>query len=297
MILRMQVQTQTHQLISPSIMQLQQTVDQSADYLLSRGDSVSTDPAAQARLEAIGARHGFGLDAARVMAQAITRGGGGMAQFQHPALGGSGQWMRGGMVMIGDMFNRELASRVGALGNDLSDWLQADPAAQAESKPRSATGIPAHDPADNARVSNNVWWPAGLHGPSTSGAQNGVRYAYFKDARRLAIERDGSVELYDTGEHCIGGVSQQQGSAGGGTFQFNSQHGPVDLASLRRLDAPSSVRTHPLSNAVSQPTTLKQPATSRDALDLLAKLVDLHARGVLSNEEFTTKKSDLLRRI
>ena len=30
------------------------------------------------------------------------------------------------------------------------------------------------------------------------GSQNGVRYAYFARANRLAIERDGAVTLYDT---------------------------------------------------------------------------------------------------
>jgi hypothetical protein len=38
-----------------------------------------------------------------------------MAQFSHPEFGGSGQWMRGGMSMIGDMFNSGLKSRVDSL--------------------------------------------------------------------------------------------------------------------------------------------------------------------------------------
>jgi hypothetical protein len=34
---------------------------------------------------------------------AVLNGNGGMAQFSHGEFGGSGQWMRGGMTMIGDM--------------------------------------------------------------------------------------------------------------------------------------------------------------------------------------------------
>jgi hypothetical protein len=38
-----------------------------------------------------------------------------MAQFNHPEFAGSGQWMQGGMLMLGDMFNHALKGRVDAL--------------------------------------------------------------------------------------------------------------------------------------------------------------------------------------
>ena len=76
------------------------------------------------------------------------------------------------------------------------------------------------------------WWPEGLSNPGSSGAQNGMRYAFFPDQRRLAIEQDGKVTQYDTGEHRISGVSQQQSGAGG-TPKFTSQQGDVDLKSLK----------------------------------------------------------------
>jgi len=78
------------------------------------------------------------------------------------------------------------------------------------------------------------WWPEGLSQPGSSGAQNGLRYAFFPQQRRLAIERNGRVTQYDTGEHRINGVSQQrQGS--GGLPRFTSQHGEIDLNLLRQV--------------------------------------------------------------
>ena len=82
---------------------------------------------------------------------------------------------------------------------------------------------------------DNSWWPQGLQNPGSSGGQNGLRYAFFPDQRRLAVERDGKVTQYDTGDHQITGVGQQQGSGGDGTPKFNSQHGDVDLGSLKQV--------------------------------------------------------------
>ena len=48
-------------------------------------------------------RYGVSVDAVRIMLEAVRRGNGTMAQFSHPEFGGSGQWMAGGMTMVGDM--------------------------------------------------------------------------------------------------------------------------------------------------------------------------------------------------
>lgn len=79
------------------------------------------------------------------------------------------------------------------------------------------------------------WWPEGLRNPGSSGAQNGLRYAFFPEQRRLAIEQDGRVTQYDTGDHAIDGVSQQQAGSTG-LPKFSSSRGEVDLSSLKRLD-------------------------------------------------------------
>ena len=79
-----------------------------------------------------------------------------------------------------------------------------------------------------------AWWPNDLGEPSTSGAQNGARYAFFPDARRLLIEDGGKLTTYDTGEHQISGVSQAQSS--GRHLAFTSQDGEVKLEELKKVD-------------------------------------------------------------
>ena len=79
-----------------------------------------------------------------------------------------------------------------------------------------------------------AWWPADLGHPATSGAQNDQRYAFFPDKRRLLVELNGKLSTYDTGDHQIGGVSQQAST--GRSLTFTSQHGPVALGELKQID-------------------------------------------------------------
>ena len=78
-----------------------------------------------------------------------------------------------------------------------------------------------------------AWWPSDLGNPSTQGAQNDRRYAFFPEAKRLLIEQNGKVTAYDSGDHRISGVSQQHSQDQ--TLNFTSQHGQVDLNSLTKL--------------------------------------------------------------
>jgi hypothetical protein len=164
----------------------------------------------------IAQRHGFSPEAGRIVAEALRRGGGRMAQFNHPELGGMGQWVAGGMLMIGDMFNNDLKARVDGLCRDIAAAPGPVPAA-AEQQPNQ-TG---------------QWWPAHLGTPSAAGSQNDMRYACFPDRHRLALLRDGSVHLYDTGEHRLSGFAQQQG--GSQSLAFTSQTGPVRLEDLKEV--------------------------------------------------------------
>jgi len=168
-------------------------------------------------IEDIGRRHGFGAEATRALAEALRHGGSRMAQFNHPELGGMGQWSAGGMIMIGDMFNHSLKGRVEALCNDLAGVVSAAPATGAGSTAQDSTG--------------RNWWPEELGTASATGAQNDMRYACFPDRRRLAVMQDGQVRVYDTGEHRIGGFSQQQSS--GQSLSFTSQMGSVRLEDLK----------------------------------------------------------------
>jgi hypothetical protein len=78
-----------------------------------------------------------------------------------------------------------------------------------------------------------AWWPADLGRPGSSGAQNGRRYAFFPENRRLAVEQDGAVTLYDSGDHRISGVSQDV--SGDGSLTFSTEGGTVRIEDLRRI--------------------------------------------------------------
>ena len=80
------------------------------------------------------------------------------------------------------------------------------------------------------------WWPLKLGTPEAAGGQGDVRYAYFRDEQRLAIDRGGSITVYDTADHDIRGVSQQQG-CGRCELVFTSQCGTVNVDELTVLDA------------------------------------------------------------
>ncbi|PZQ65201.1 MAG: hypothetical protein DI563_25860 [Variovorax paradoxus] len=255
----------------------------------------------------LASRHGFSIEALNELSRAISAGGGAMAQFSHPELGGSGQWMRNGMVMVGDMFNHRLAGRVAALCEELAPLVGASvpPAGQ------SPFDMVGHPPSAQEQF--------GL--PAASGSQNGMRYAWFPAHRRLVVEGHGRRRVFDTADHAIHGVAQQQSA--GGTITFTSQHGPVDLASLREVDAPAN-GTHvrsldddagtgageghdPPKSAPSVadgssvveagPASSAAPTSQAQTLDLLSKLAELHARGVLTDQEFTSKKAQLLDRL
>ncbi len=256
-------------------------------------------PEGRRALDVIAQRHGVSADAALTLLHAVAAGGGTMAQFSHPELGGMGQWSAGGMVMVGDMFNHGLKQRVDALCSDLAAMLRG---------PRVFVPRPQHEGVGAA----GAWWPDGLGTPAAAGGQNDLRYAYFPASRRLAIQQGGQVRLYDTGDHQIGGVSQQQG--GGQSLVFTSQRGPVRLADLARAD--TAVPVAPVQAPASQPAAPEPradwpegvapvvsvqpqgplPAAS-DPLALIERLAELHQRGILSDEEFFTKKTELLRRL
>lgn len=78
------------------------------------------------------------------------------------------------------------------------------------------------------------WWSGDLGHPSSSGSQKDMRYAFFPEKARLLIEQNGKIAIYDSGDHRINGVSQQQGH--GQDLTFTSQNGTVELGRLRKID-------------------------------------------------------------
>lgn len=244
-------------------------------------------------IQSISSRYGLSHESAYSMLVAVNNGGGGMAQFYCPELG-SGQWMRGGMTMVGDLFNHGLKNTVNNLCEELSTAL----ATRQVFQPAPAGGS----------AGSNHWWPGDLGRPSSSGAQNDIRYAFFPETRRLAVQRDGHVSVFDTQDHSIGGVSQQQG--GGSSLTFTSQYGTVSTLSLPILSGPG-FRAEAANNFAAPPAvdSFAAPSTSApqgrsastsgqaDILALLEKLGQLRDAGVLTSDEFNAKKADLLSRL
>jgi hypothetical protein len=81
------------------------------------------------------------------------------------------------------------------------------------------------------------WWPQDFGEPSASGSQNDIRYAFFPASHRLAIQQDGELSVYDSADHQISGVSQQQGNSY--ALVFTSQSGEVKVDELKKLSSSS----------------------------------------------------------
>lgn len=253
-------------------------------------------------------RHGVSLDAAVALFGALAQGNGRQAQFNHPELGGMGQWSQGGMIMVGDMFNQGLKHRVDALCNELAGLLHSQPslsvgAGQVQSQGQSRGEGVSLFVAGPASASQ--WWPAQLGSPASTGAQNDLRYAFFPSQRRLAIQQGGQVRLYDTGEHRLSGFSQQQG--GDQSLTFTSQFGLVRIDDLplillegdRPQNRPSSVAVAPSQTpeAVSPAAPIVASLATDDILKTIERLAELRQKDILTEEEFVTKKAQLLSRL
>lgn len=241
----------------------------------------------QQLVQNIAQRYGFSTDAITTLLQAVVAGNGTMAQFYHPELGGNGQWMQGGMIMLGDMFNNNLKASVDGVCQELSQALMGGTALFMAPPPVSAgTG--------------NTWWPQEWGQPGATGSQNDTRYAIFPMVRRLALDQGGHITLYDTLDHQITGISQQQGG-GLQSWVFNSQYGVVRLDSL-----PVITTTQPTPVSQPQPQAMPPadfgsntmpPVGDDNPLAMIEKLGQLLQKGLITQDEFSRKKSELLQRL
>lgn len=246
-------------------------------------------------------RHDFSRDAIVHMLFAVRDGNGRMAMFSHPEFGGPGQWMHGGMLMLSAPFDHVLKARVDALCHEISECLADSSSLVASGTSSRAgeggdsvlTGSPSGQAGLFASGYHEAWWPAGLGAPNASGAQDGIRYAYFADARRLAVQEGGSVRVYDTLDHRITAFAQQQG--GGSSLTFTSQHGRVDLASLPLVSSDAALDTKTPGESDVVPAAA-EPGDG-DILATIERLDALRQRGIITEEEFTAKKSELLGRL
>lgn len=173
------------------------------------------------RLQLIADHHGFSLAAVSHLADRIRSGRGTMVQFNHPELGGPGQWMQGGMVMIGDLFNQSLQARVANLCQAVATEWQASSApggsqtvqVQFQGSPIAPPNQPVHPwnpmPPMNFGPAD-CWWPSTWGQPAIQGSQNHLDYAYFAPVNRLALRQGATVTFHDTTGYQITGFSQQQ---------------------------------------------------------------------------------------
>jgi hypothetical protein len=289
-------------------------------------------PEGERIVEDIARRHGFSADAATGLLRALAAGNGTQAQFNHPELGGMGQWSQGGMIMIGDMFNNGLKARVDSLCRDLADLLRGQevfarapqPANSWQAQNYNISGASVSLFAQGFGAPSRNWWPVGLRSPTSTGSQNDMHYAYFPSSNRLAIKQGGTISVYDSGDHHISGVSQQQG--GDQSLTFTSQYGVVRLGDLKLVstedgDAPPEAAAPevaaPIASVVvaaapeappaarpESPRVAPQPLsaangaqTPADIFSTLERLAELRQKNILSEDEFAAKKAELLARL
>ena len=230
--------------------------------------------------------------------------------------------------MVGDMFNYQLKSKVDGICEDLSSAIVDQ---NLQVVPPPPPQIPGRGVGGKGLANSNQWWPAELGSPNTSGSQNQYRYAYFAGMRRLAISDGQSVTVYDTLDHNIGGVSQQQGGVAG--VGFTSQYGNVDLRTLPLvtgiavgtsiqasipiqepiqvsmpvdeetlrpanaivIESPRSTANPQLFSAITQSSPSLM--SNDDVFTMIERLAKLKDAGALTDDEFATKKTELLARL
>jgi hypothetical protein len=251
-------------------------------------------PAGQNIVNDLSSRYNLSQDAVIHMIISVSNGGGTMAQFNCPELGGSGQWMQGGMTMVGDMFNYGLKNTVNNLCGEISNAL---------------ANTQIFPPIKAGTKGSSQWWPTDLGNPFSSGSQNNTRYAVFPN--RLAVEMNGNVTVYDTLNHNIGGVSQQQG--GDNSLTFSSQFGTILVSTLPIISgatpfipepAPQTNFVQPVYNNFSTPPApqikemnIAKNDSADSIIQLIEKLSQLRDAGALTDDEFNSKKVELLGRL
>ena len=254
---------------------------------------------------------------------AVSNGNGSMAQFNHPDFGGGGQWMSGGMTMVSDLFNNQLKYKVDSVCSDISNALanhqtqpfsgsfQSQSQSGSSNQSQAAGGIGGTNSLFE-KDPEQLWWPQNLGTPAAIGSQNNCRYAWFPNQSRLAVSTNGSVWVYDTADHNIGGFGQQQGS--GGSITFSSQYGTVNLNQLRVVvrngqtvnempvqnNAPPVQNNAPsmsVSNSGGDDFNSMGNGGSEDIIAKIERLGTLIQKGIITQQEFDAKKAELLQRL
>jgi hypothetical protein len=90
-------------------------------------------------------------------------------------------------------------------------------------------------------ATSNSCWPPEFGPASTSGSSEELRYAYFPKNRRLAVESDGSLMIYDIGDYQFRGLLQAQSA--GGAITIMTQRGRMRLSDF------ATIHPHAISSA------------------------------------------------
>ncbi len=193
-------------------------------------------------LEQLAEHHNLSFGAVQTLAIALQSGHGEAAQFNHPELGGNGQWSPGGKVMITDANNTALKAKIEAICAYLVGLMSNSPT-EPKRPPELQNLEEALDAPTKpagfswARLNLSGWWPEYLGMPDASGGQNDMDYAYFAARDRLVVRNRNKLKIYDTRGYQIIGVSHQQGRFGRSRLVFNcQQRGAIPLDQLKTVE-------------------------------------------------------------
>lgn len=286
----------------------------------------------QQKLTELTQKYQLSEHAIMVLWQALIKGNGKMAQFNHPELGGVGQWLPGGLTMISDMSNSYLKMVIDNLCGELSILIQEDyfnpikwneplsPQGSRQQQQQSQGNIDNSEIVKAQPFNYGPWWPIELGAPTLSGSQNGLLYAYFAHKQRLVLEKQGEIFVYNSLHHQIIGVSQQQSSSGqlllftspDGTFAVTDL--PLVSSFTRPVHEPSAKESNPHTDIIAKAEKIKEmlpraalkiepltkPADESpqpDIFSTIKKLAELKDQGIISEQEFEAKKTELLSRL
>ena len=282
-------------------------------------------PAGQQLIEEAAQRHGFSTDAVMSMLESVIRGNGSMAQSRTPNLVAPANGCFGGMTMVSDMFNNYLKGRVDGLCSELSRLIASQPdmirsgsfQSQSQGIQRQDGGGLQHQQSAGYGGSNQQQTAAGPVGHREPVCSGRPRHLWRLVARRslgsptVPVLRTTSAMPSSHGP-APGHRSEWQGD---GIRHARSPDQRVLAAAIpRRIPhlcepARPGCRRHPpgclgrwgsAAGVAARAGGARQhssPSREADVFATIEKLAQLHAKGILSEEEFSAKKAELLSRL
>ena len=266
------------------------------------------------RINDLAQHYRVSTDAVMALLQALVNGNGTMAQFSHPELGGSGQWLQGGMTMVGDMFDHGLKAKVDGLCTELSQILGQQPFVPS---PRSSQ---SQSPGGQQQQQQG-----GSGGPGMVGG--GPAVSLFvpaaREFRQLVAGGPGFPERDRFPEQHSLRLLRQLAAAGRGDPWARDRLRHARPPDRRRLAAAGgrslahlrqSIRDRPcreLARRLHRWRSPERPGTASDASRAVPRRAGsgngyickdravgrIGCKGILSQEEFNAKKSELLSRL